>query len=111
MLAVTVLSLCIAIVIGVGLYIKASPVLHEKSLFNLLGNSHWRPLRRIWFLSFYHGHTVGKQGIAISIYLSEYANQRWKRLIEPTVRYFSRIPPVVYGVWGILAIASFMSAE
>ena len=65
MLAVTVLSLCIAIVIAVGLYLKSSPILHEKSLFNLLGDSHWRPFKgEFGFYPFIMG-TLWVTGIAI----------------------------------------------
>lgn len=102
MLAVTVLSLCIAIVIGVGLYIKASPILHEKSLFNLLGNSHWRPFKgEFGFYPFIMG-TLWVTGIAIllslpvslltAIYISEYADKRIRRAVNPMLDILSGIP-------------------
>ena len=119
MLTVTILSLCIAIIIGIGLYVKASPILHEKSFFSLMGDSHWRPFRgEFGFYPFIMG-TLWVTGIAIvlslpvslltSIYISEYADKRFRRLVNPMLDILSGIPPVVYGVWGVVVIVPMVA--
>jgi phosphate transport system permease protein len=119
MLTITILSLSIAIVIGLGLYFKASPILHEKSLLGLLGDSHWRPFKgEFGFYPFIMG-TLWVTGIAIvlslpvslltSIYISEYADKRVRKLVNPMLDILSGIPPVVYGVWGVVVIVPMVA--
>lgn len=119
MLSITLLALAIAIVIGIGLYIKASPILHEKSLWQLISTSSWKPFKGDFgFLPFIMG-TLWVTGLAIlmalplalltSIYLSEYAHPRTKKLVEPILDILAAIPPVVYGVWGVLAVVPFIA--
>jgi phosphate transport system permease protein len=119
MLVITLLSLLIALVIGISLYYKSAPILHQNNLWTLLTNETWKPFRgQFGFYPFIMG-TLWVTGIAIliafplslltAIYLSEYANPLWRKMIEPILDILSGIPPVVYGVWGILAVVPFIS--
>ncbi len=119
MLALTIFSLALALIIGVGLYIKSMPILHEHSMWSLLSGDSWRPFKgQFGFFPFIMG-TLWVTGISIiialplclltSIYLSEYAHPYVKRMVFPMIDILAGIPPVVYGVWGILVVVPFIS--
>ena len=119
MFTITILSLLVALLIGIGLYLKASPILHEKSLWSLLTTTNWKPFKgEFGFYPFIMG-TLWVTGIAIaialplslltSIYLSEYAMPQVRKIVEPVLDILAGIPPVVYGVWGALAVVPFIS--
>lgn len=121
MLVLTVFSLSLALIIGVGLYYKSSPILEHQSLWSLLGGETWRPFRgQFGFLPFIMG-TLWVTGISIlialplclltSIYLSEYAHPYVKKVVFPMIDILAGIPPVVYGVWGVLVIVPFISEK
>ena len=114
MLILTVLSVAIVLVIGIGLYIKSEPVLSHSSWGTLLTSSQWRPLKGLFgFFPFIMG-TLWVTGIAIiialplclltSFYITEYAPNRLRRILVPFVNLLSGIPPVIFGVWGVLFI-------
>jgi phosphate transport system permease protein len=114
MLFLTLLSILVMVLIGVGLYVRSGPLLVAKSLGELLTSSVWRPMKgEFGFFAFIMG-TLWVTAIAIlialplslltAIYLSEYASHRVRRLITPLIDLLSGIPPVVYGVWGVLFI-------
>jgi phosphate transport system permease protein len=44
-----------------------------------------------------------------AIYLSEYAHPYVKKAVYPMIDVLAGIPPVIYGVWGILVIVPFIS--
>ncbi|HTC01146.1 MAG TPA: phosphate ABC transporter permease subunit PstC, partial [Ferruginibacter sp.] len=44
-----------------------------------------------------------------AIYISEYASHRIKQILVPLIDLLSGIPPVVYGVWGVLTIVPYIS--
>ena len=48
-------------------------------------------------------------GVLTAIYISEYAKRRLKNLIVMIVDLLAGISPVVYGVWGIIAIVPLIS--
>jgi phosphate transport system permease protein len=109
MLSLTILCLLLLFIIGAGLLIKSIPVLKEKSLLTLLTTSSWKPFKgEFGFLTFIVS-TLYVTAIAIlialplsllsSIYLSEYASVRIRRIFSPVVDLLAGIPPVVYGVW------------
>ena len=119
MLSLTILSLTFAVVIGISLYYKSVPILDQHSVWNLLTGESWKPLKsEFGFYPFIMG-TLWVTGIAIlislplcllsAIYLSEYAHPRIKKMVYPMIDVLAGIPPVVYGVWGILAVVPFIS--
>jgi phosphate transport system permease protein len=99
--------------------LKSYPILHQYSLGELLHGKTWRPFKgQFGFMPFIMG-TLWVTGIAIilalplallmSIFLTEYAHPLLKRAIFPLVDILAGIPPVVYGVWGVLVIVPFVS--
>ncbi len=119
MLILTLFSVFLAIFLGIGLYIKSIPVLNLHSIFSILTKSSWHPLRGEFGLYAFIMGTLSVTGISIiialpvcllsGIYLSEFAHPLIKRFVYPIIDILSGIPPVVYGVWGILAIVPFIS--
>jgi phosphate transport system permease protein len=114
MLVLTLASVSLVVVIGVGLYYKSIPILHKLSWGQLLTSSAWKPLKGLFgFYPFIMG-TFWVTGIAIiialplclltSLYIVEYAPGRVKRVLTPFVNLLSGIPPVIFGVWGVLFI-------
>jgi phosphate transport system permease protein len=114
MLVFTLASVSLVFVIGIGLYYRSIPVLNKLSWFDLLTKSDWKPMKGLFgFYPFIMG-TLWVTGIAIiialplsvltSLYLVEYAHTRVKRILIPFVNLLSGIPPVIYGVWGVLFI-------
>lgn len=113
-LTLTILSISTVVLMGLGLFYKSLPILHSSSLWNLLFSSEWKPFKEAFgFYPFIVG-TFWVTGIAIiialplsmltAIYLSEYANIRVRKLVLPLIELLSGIPPVLFGVWGVLVI-------
>ena len=119
MLVLTVLSLLLLIAIGIGLFFKSRLILSEHSLWELLSGSAWKPLSgEFGFLPFIVGTLfVTALSIAIalpisllsSIFLTEYASSRVKRIVFPIFDILAGIPSVVYGVWGTLIIVPWIA--
>jgi phosphate transport system permease protein len=121
MLGLTILCLLLLFIIGGGLVVKSIPILQEKSIWQLLGTSSWRPFKGEYgFLTFILS-TLYVTLIAIiialplallsSIYFSEYASKQVKRFFSPVVDLLAGIPPVIYGVWGTLTIVPWISEK
>jgi phosphate transport system permease protein len=117
-LTLTLFSLFIVVLIILGLYHKSAPILEKNSLWSLLSSDVWRPFKgKFGFFPFIMG-TLYVTLVAIvialplslftSIYLSEYAHKRVKQVLNPLVDLLSGIPPVVYGVWGVLVVVPFI---
>ncbi|SHL78826.1 phosphate ABC transporter permease subunit PstC [Flavobacterium xinjiangense] len=113
-LTLTILSISTVVLMGLGLFYKSLPILHSTSLWNLLSSSEWKPFKEAFgFYPFILG-TFWVTGIAIitalplsmltAIYLSEYANIRVRKVVLPLIELLSGIPPVLFGVWGVLVI-------
>ena len=121
MLVLTLLCIALLIFIGFGLLIKSSSILREKSFFELLFTSNWKPFKGDFGFLVFILSTIYVTVIAIilafplslltSIYLSEYASKRIKRFFSPVVDLLSGIPPVIYGVWGTLTIVPLISEK
>lgn len=121
MLVFTLASVSLVIVIGIGLYYRSLPVLRASSWGQLLTSSVWKPMKGLFgFFPFIMG-TVWVTLIAIiislplclltSFYLSEYAPGRLKRILIPFVNLLSAIPPVIFGVWGVLFIVPLIQSK
>jgi phosphate transport system permease protein len=113
-LTLTILSIFIVVLVGVGLYYKSIPILEKNSLSKLLLSSEWKPFKEAFgFYPFILG-TLWITGIAIlialplslltAIYLSEYAPIRIRKMVLPLIELLSGIPPIIFGVWGVLVI-------
>ena len=120
-LALTILSISTVGLIALGLFYKSLPILNSTSLYNLLFSSEWKPFKEAFgFYPFIVG-TLWVTSIAISIalplsmlaaiYLSEYAHIRVRKLVLPLIELLSGIPPVLYGVWGVLVIVPLIQDQ
>ena len=114
MLVFTLASVSLLLIIGIGLYLHSIPILQKSSWVQLITSSKWKPLKDLFgFYPFVMG-TLWVTGIAIvialplclltALYVVEYAPARLKRILVPFVNLLSGIPPVIFGVWGVLFI-------
>jgi phosphate transport system permease protein len=119
MMAAAVLSSVLLLIIAIALYLRAKPILDAKSLGDLLLGTTWMPFQgEFGFFPFIMGTlyvTLLAMVIAVplsilsAIYLAEYANENVRQKILPVIDLLAGIPPVVYGVWGVLAIVPAIS--
>jgi len=101
------------------LFFNSFDFLKEKNLLEILFSSNWKPLKGnfgffpFWFSTFYVTMLSAlifiPLGLLISIYISEYANKKFKNLLKPFFDVLSAIPSVVFGLWGFTAIVPFVS--
>ena len=121
MLILTLMSLLFAVIIGISLYYKSAPILDQQSVWSLITGSSWRPLKgEFGFFPFIMG-TLWVTAISVvislplcllsAIYLSEYAHPTIRKIVYPMIDVLAGIPPVVYGVWGILVVVPFISEK
>ncbi len=106
------------VVIIIGLFLKAWPILHREPLSELLFSSSWYPLKgQFGFFPFIIGTiyvTVLAMVIAVpicimsSIYLSEFAPNRVRNIIRPIIDILAGIPSVIFGLWGVVVIVPFV---
>ena len=119
MFVLTAASLLLVVAMGAGLYVKASPILAEHSLWDLLSSGEWRPFKNSFgFLPFIMG-TVWVTGIALAlslpmslltaVFLTEYSRTWVKRWVYPALDILAALPSVIYGVWGTLLIVPWIS--
>lgn len=108
------ISVSIVLFILVGLSIKSVPLLESQNLWNILSESIWAPLKgNFGFLPFIMGTiwvTLISLLIAVplcilaSVYLVEYASDNLRNFVLPLMNVLAAIPPVLYGVWGVLFV-------
>lgn len=114
MLALSGFVLSLAFFMALGLYLRARPILATKPIHELLLSATWNPAQGQFGLANFIISTLWVTGIAImiavplsvlsAIYLSEYAPEKVRTIARPVVDLLAGISPVVYGVWGLLAI-------
>ncbi len=120
MLVVALATLGLSLAIGGSLYIRAAPLFDHQSLGSLLTSSAWSPAAgQFGFLPFIAGTGV-VTAIAIAIafplallgalFLEEYAPYRLRETIRPLFDLLSAIPPIVFGVWGVLFIVPLVKS-
>ncbi|MGB7526297.1 phosphate ABC transporter permease subunit PstC [Sphingobacterium cellulitidis] len=110
------LGICLLVILAivVGLSIKSQPLIAQESLWNILSSSIWSPMKgNFGFLPFIMGTiwvTMISLLIAVplclaaSVYLVEYAGSKLRNFVLPLVNILAAIPPVLYGVWGVLFV-------
>ncbi|GGE21255.1 phosphate ABC transporter permease subunit PstC [Sphingobacterium cellulitidis] len=110
------LGICLLVILAivVGLSIKSEPLIAQESLWNILSSSIWSPMKgNFGFLPFIMGTiwvTMISLLIAVplclaaSVYLVEYAGSKLRNFVLPLVNILASIPPVLYGVWGVLFV-------
>jgi phosphate transport system permease protein len=97
---------------------RSWPIISAYGLSDLLFGEVWKPNNgQFGFWPFILGtFWVTTVGVVLSvpacllssIYLAEYAHTRTRSIAKPVLDLLAAIPPVVYGVWGLLAIVPFV---
>ncbi|MBK9923995.1 MAG: phosphate ABC transporter permease subunit PstC [Anaerolineales bacterium] len=115
---VTLLPVILIAIITIALFLRALPILKAYPLTDLLFGEVWKPSTGLFgFKPFIIG-TIWVTAVGVlfavppcllvSIYLAEYAHARTRSAAKPILDLLAAIPPVVYGVWGLLAIVPFV---
>lgn len=114
MIASAIFSSLLVFIVAVALYLRSRPILEVKSWGDLLLGSTWLPFQgEFGFYPFILGTlyvTILAMVFAVplsilsAIYLAEYAHEKVREKVLPLIDLLAGIPPVVYGVFGILAI-------
>ncbi len=109
-----ILCLVLAFGIAVALLVKSRPILATSSVAHLLLSSSWRPLKHEFGLYPFIIGTLCVSGLAMAIavpicllsavYVSEYSHRRVRSMAKPLLDLLAGIPPVVFGLFGVLAI-------
>ncbi|VVB88805.1 Binding-protein-dependent transport system inner membrane component [uncultured archaeon] len=118
-LAAAIFSSVLVFIVAFTLYLRSEPILEVKSLGDLLLGITWMPSQsEFGFYPFILG-TVYVTALAMvfaiplsilsAVYLAEYANERLRSIILPLVDLLAGIPPVVYGLFGVLAIVPLVA--
>ncbi len=115
---ITLLPVVLIIVITIALFLRAWPILRAYPLSDLLLGNVWKPTEgHFGFKPFILGTVwVTVVGVLlavppcllVSIYLAEYAHASTRAIAKPVLDLLAAIPPVVYGVWGLLAVVPFV---
>lgn len=114
MIAIVLFSSLLVVIIAIILFLRSKPILDAKSLSDLFLGSTWLPFGgEFGFYPFIIGTlhvTLLAMVFAVplsilsAIYLAEYANEKLREKVLPLIDLLAGIPPVVYGVFGVLAI-------
>lgn len=115
---ITLVPVALIIIVAAALVVRSYPILNSYSLSDLLLGETWRPNNgefgfRPFILGTLWVTTVGvllavPPCLLVSIYLAEYAHNRTRIFAKPILDVLAAIPPVVYGVWGLLSIVPFV---
>jgi phosphate transport system permease protein len=114
----TLLPVALILFVTVSLLVRSWPIISAYGLSDLLFGEVWKPNNgQFGFWPFILGtFWVTTVGVVLSvpacllssIYLAEYAHTRTRSIAKPVLDLLAAIPPVVYGVWGLLAIVPFV---
>ena len=115
---ITLVPVALIIIVATALVVRSYPILNSYSLSDLLLGETWRPNNgefgfRPFILGTLWVTTVGvllsvPPCLLVSVYLAEYAHNRTRTIAKPILDVLAAIPPVVYGVWGLLSIVPFV---
>ncbi|MEW5900693.1 MAG: phosphate ABC transporter permease subunit PstC [Acidobacteriota bacterium] len=106
------------VVMLLGLFLRARPILAQKPFLSLLFSSSWSPWKgNFGLLPFLTGTlwvTLAALVLAVpvslltAIYLSEYAPRAIREFTKPAIDLLAGLPSVIYGVWGVLLVVPFV---
>jgi phosphate transport system permease protein len=115
---ITLLPVFLILIITLALVVRSWPIMSAYSIQAILFGETWKPSAgQFGFLPFILGTVwVTVVGVTlsippcllVSIYLAEYAHVAARSIAKPILDLLAAIPPVVYGVWGLLAIVPFV---
>src|SRR5512138_169179 len=115
---ITLLPVALIVIVTIALFVRAWPILSAYPLSDLLLGDVWKPssgqfgfkpfiLGTIWVTAV--GLILSVPAcLLVSIYLAEYAPTTIRLIAKPVLDLLAAIPPIVYGVWGLLAIVPFV---
>ena len=114
MFLLTISSLLLVIVMGIGLYLKSEPILLQHGVWDLLTESDWQPMKnKFGFFPFLAG-SLWVTGLTIlmalpvslllAVFLTEYSHSSVKRYVFPFLDVLAGFPSVIFGVWGTLTM-------
>lgn len=114
MLGLCLFVLSLTFLMAFGLYQRSKPVLAIRGLSELLFSSVWHPTQGQFGLGSFIVGTLWVTIIALliavplsmltAIYLCEYAHRRLREIVRPIIDLLAGISPVIYGLWGIIAV-------
>ncbi len=114
----TLIPVVLILFVTIALFFRSWPIISKYGLSDLLFGEVWKPNDgQFGFWPFILGtFWVTVVGVILSvpaclltsIYLAEYAHARTRSVAKPILDLLAAIPPVVYGVWGLLAIVPFV---
>ncbi len=117
-LVVTLLPILLISIVTISLIVRSWPILSAYPLKDLFLGTIWRPDKGLfgfypYIVATFWVTAVGvllatPPCILVSIYLSEYAHLLTRTIAKPILDLLAAIPPVVYGVWGLVAIVPFV---
>lgn len=112
LLCLFILSLVFVMVFG--LYQRSKPILEISHLKDLLFSGVWHPTQGKFGLASFIAGTLWVTFLALliavplsiltAIFLSEYAPRKIRNFIKPIIDLLAGISPVIYGIWGLIAI-------
>ncbi len=116
---ITLLPILLIVLITIALVFRSWPIIQAgHSISDTIFGVRWKPEEGSFgFWPFITGTAwVTIVGLLLSvppcllvaIYLSEYAHSAMRSTAKPILDLLAAIPPVVYGVWGLLAIVPFV---
>jgi len=119
MVTTLVTILLIPLIIGVGLYFKAAPIIENQSLWQLITSSNWAPSKgNFGFWPFIAGSLyvtilsfilAAPVCLFAAIYLTQFSSSKLLQFMHPVIDILAGLPSVIYGVWGILIIVPLIS--
>ena len=114
----TLLPVLLILFVTGALFFRSWPIISKYGLSDLIFGEVWKPNKGLFgFWPFILGtFWVTAVGVAlavppcllVSIYLAEYAHSKMRLFAKPVLDLLAAIPPVVYGVWGLLTIVPFV---
>lgn len=114
MLFALIFAMLLPFLLGIGLYLKSSPLLQDHSIFDLLFSKTWKPLSENFGLAAFILSSLWVTIIALiiagpvcllsAIHLTQYARPIVLRIMHPVIDILAGIPSVIFGVWGVLVI-------
>ena len=117
-MVVTLFPLFLIVFIVLLLIVRTWPIISAYPAKDLIFGMIWKPNNGLFgFWPFITGTVwVTVVGVVlavppcllVSLYLSEYAHSMTRSIAKPVLDLLAAIPPVVYGVWGLLAIVPFV---
>ncbi|MCL2048626.1 MAG: phosphate ABC transporter permease subunit PstC [Defluviitaleaceae bacterium] len=104
--------------IAMFIFREGIPVIIEYGFINFITGTTWAPTRGdfgilpmiVGSLSVAVGAAIigVPFGVCCAIYMAEFAPEKMKKVLRPTIQLLAGIPSVVYGFWGLVFIVPFI---